>query len=514
MVPAGSTLADIVSSAILGGVTIVQLREKTMSTQAFLTTARAVHQVTQRHNVPLLINDRIDVALAVDAEGVHIGQDDMPLATARRLLGPDKIIGVSVGSPDEAREAIEASADYLGIGPCFDTKTKSVRRDELTGPRGVRAIWEAALQAEGPVPARAVAIGGIGPSNAAHVLGYSRSMVLPGTQARALDGLAVVSAIMAAASPRAAAAQLAGQIRHAADVAWPALLRDPGSSSAEIVSAIADVFSSVRAPGAARPLVQHITNMVVINDSANACLALGGSPIMESLAADQQHLVPLASSLLVNIGTLDLAAMAGMRAAMRAAGEHHRPVVLDPVAVGATPTRRALVAELLEHHGACVVKANAGEVAALLGSAEVPMNGVDSVGGGFADPAAAVRRLSAMHRCVVAMTGRVDYVSNCAATVAVRNGHALQAEITGAGCMAGTAVAVFVGAARANPLLGALAGIVAINLAAEHAARRPDVHGPGSFRQALFDEMHALTRQHILDEAAIELVPGPNAVPL
>ncbi|KAJ2777175.1 thiamine biosynthetic bifunctional enzyme [Coemansia interrupta] len=110
-----------------------------------------------------------------------------------------------------------------------------------------------------------------------------------------------------------------------------------------------------------------------------------------------------------------------------------------------------------------------------------------------------------MHRCVVVMTGKVDYVSNCRATVAVHNGHALQAEITGSGCMVGTAVATFIAVARDNPMLGALAGIVAINIAAEHAAKRPDVHGPGSFRQAFLDEMHMLTREHILEEANIRL---------
>ncbi|KAJ2366182.1 thiamine biosynthetic bifunctional enzyme [Coemansia sp. RSA 2607] len=225
---------------------------------------------------------------------------------------------------------------------------------------------------------------------------------------------------------------------------------------------------------------------------------------MEALADEQASLLAHAGALLINIGTLSLAAIAGMHAAVKAAGVHRTPVVLDPVAAGATPLRRALVVELLDTHGASVIKANAGEVAAVLGFAEVGMQGVDSVGA-FANPVEAVVALSRMHRCVVAMTGVIDYVSNGDTTVAVRNGHAMQATVTGTCCLAGSAIATFVAFARDAPMLGALTGIVAVNLAAEHAARRPDVRGPGSFRPAFLDELHALTSEHILAEARIDM---------
>ncbi|KAJ1841819.1 thiamine biosynthetic bifunctional enzyme, partial [Coemansia sp. RSA 2703] len=333
MVPRGSTLTDVVSQAIQGGATAVLLHDKISSTRAFVELARSVHQVTQRNGVSLLISDRIDVALAAGAEGVHMGHDGMPLTEARSILGNDKIIGVSVGSAKQAQDAVAGGADYLGIGPCFVT-TEDAHNEEPCGARGVRDIWQAALLAK-DTTVKAVAMGGIGVDNAAHVFNYSRA------QGRPLDGVAVGAAVMSADSPCAAAEQLVAQLRYASGTLWPALSRSPGDSPAAIVSAIAAVFSSARS-SEVRPLVPHITNRVSATDCANACLALGASPIMEALADEQASLLAHAGALLINIGTLSLAAIAGMHAAVKAAGVHRTPVVLDPVAAGATPLRRAL----------------------------------------------------------------------------------------------------------------------------------------------------------------------------
>lgn len=116
-------LAQVVEAAVKGGVTLVQYREKKADTGVFVATARRLHEVTQRYKVPLLINDRVDVALAVGCEGVHIGQDDIDLATARKLLGPDAIIGVTASTAEEAITAAAGGADYLGIGTVFATQT-------------------------------------------------------------------------------------------------------------------------------------------------------------------------------------------------------------------------------------------------------------------------------------------------------------------------------------------------------------------------------------------------------
>ena len=113
-----------VDQALQGGVTLVQLREKDKSTREYMELAKKVHILTKKHNVSLIIDDRVDVALAIDAEGVHVGASDMPVATARRLIGDDKIVGATAKTVPWAKEAYEQGADYLGVGAIYPTTTK------------------------------------------------------------------------------------------------------------------------------------------------------------------------------------------------------------------------------------------------------------------------------------------------------------------------------------------------------------------------------------------------------
>lgn len=188
----GRPLLEVVEAAILGGVTCVQLREKHLDTRDFIAQARALHPLLQRHRVPLVINDRIDVALAVEADGVHLGQSDMPVEDAVRLLGPGVFVGLSVETLADVAQARHLPVDYLGVSPVFATPTKT---DTLT-PWGLEGLQQVRAQTALPL----VAIGGIEAQNAASVLQHGA------------DGLAVVSAICSAADPRAAAAQLAAEI--------------------------------------------------------------------------------------------------------------------------------------------------------------------------------------------------------------------------------------------------------------------------------------------------------------
>ena len=178
---------NIIEEAIKGGTTIVQLREKTASTKEFYDLALKVKEITSRYGVPLLINDRIDIALAVDSEGVHIGQDDMPADIAREIIGEDKILGVSASTVEEAKKAEIDSADYIGSGAVFPTATKddadSVSKEELK---------EIVDSIDIPV----VAIGGITVENA-HTLKGS-----------GIAGFSVVSAIMSAEDPKEASEKL------------------------------------------------------------------------------------------------------------------------------------------------------------------------------------------------------------------------------------------------------------------------------------------------------------------
>jgi thiamine-phosphate pyrophosphorylase len=185
---AGNNLVHLVSEAVLGGVTIVQLRAKDLGTRDFLELALKVSEKLGKPGIPLLINDRVDIALACGAAGVHLGQDDMPLPDARRLLGPDKTIGISVNTIDEAAEAERLGADYLGLGPIYGTSTKQTVLPVL-GPEGIQR-----LRRQIRIPM--VAIGGINAGNAGAVIKAGA------------DGIAVVSAILGARDARQAAAEL------------------------------------------------------------------------------------------------------------------------------------------------------------------------------------------------------------------------------------------------------------------------------------------------------------------
>ena len=188
------TLWDSVEEAILGGVTLVQLREKEISSKEYLELAQRVKEVTDRHDIPLIINDRIDIALAVDADGVHLGPEDLPVPLARKLLGDGKIIGSSAASVDEALLFQAQGADYLGVGAVFPTATK--RGTEKVGLEDLRGIKSA-------VHIPVVAIGGINAENAKPVMETG------------VDGVAVVSAIMNQTDIREAARQLLSLLRGA-----------------------------------------------------------------------------------------------------------------------------------------------------------------------------------------------------------------------------------------------------------------------------------------------------------
>lgn len=184
----GRPLADIVEGALRGGVTMVQLREKTASTREFVELAQHIKTFTQSYNVPLIINDRLDVAQAVDSDGVHLGQNDMPYEIARRLLGPDKIIGLSVESVVHAQAAEALDVDYLGVSPIYFTPTKT----DLTVELGLEGLRQIKRISRHPL----VAIGGMNFRTLADVVKTGA------------DGIAVVSAICSAADPQRAAHDL------------------------------------------------------------------------------------------------------------------------------------------------------------------------------------------------------------------------------------------------------------------------------------------------------------------
>ena len=176
-----------VERALQGGATLLQLREKEKSTREYIDLADKVHTIAKHYNVPLIIDDRVDVALAIDAEGVHVGASDMPVSTARKLMGEDKIVGATAKTVPWAKEVYEQGADYLGVGAIYPTTTKV--KTVLTSTDTLRDICNAV-----PIPANA--IGGLNKDNIDVLAGIP------------IAGICVVSAIMKADDPKQAAIEL------------------------------------------------------------------------------------------------------------------------------------------------------------------------------------------------------------------------------------------------------------------------------------------------------------------
>ncbi|KAG9316499.1 Hydroxyethylthiazole kinase family-domain-containing protein [Chiua virens] len=504
LLPAKKAYGDFLREALEGGVTIVQVREKNADTAEFLRIANESKRLCGEYDVPLIINDRIDIALAVNADGVHLGQTDMPVDVARTLLPPGTIIGVSCNNVDHVRKAVQDGADYVGIGAVWPTNTKQLTSAIL----GVRAVGPLLAALDGTC-LKAVAIGGIKSSNLLRTLHGSVS-----NTGHRLDGVAVISEIVTSPEPSKVANNLRESYRRWSNLTGQS---SPSYTTDTIKDAVSDLL---RVTKETKPLIHQITNIVVANQSANATLALGASPIMASAPEEMYDLSRVLGALLVNFGTIK--DKEAMLLAGQFANDAKKPVVFDPVGVGATGFRRRVAAELLNTWQASVIKGNAGELAALADSEEVNAKGVDSIGVGFADPVRFVKDLARKERCVVALTGVTDWVSDGTTVVKLSNGHSLLGDITGSGCLVGTCIATFCAAAselgnnedgiaklvKGDMLMGAVGGIMALSIAGERAALRPDVQGSGTFLPALIDELYNLTPDRIKEHGNVEVITG------
>ncbi|KAJ8076802.1 thiamine biosynthetic bifunctional enzyme [Marasmius tenuissimus] len=523
---------ETLEQALQGGVTVVQIREKTADTGEFLEIAEKSKSICDRYNVPLLVNDRVDIALAIGANGVHLGQTDMPIAVARRLLPPNAIVGASCNSVAEVRKALTDGADYIGIGAVWATNTKTLDKP-LVGVRNVGTMLE---MLDG-TSVQAVAIGGIKSRNLLRTLYGSVSRTR-----HALDGVAVVSEIMASTDPKEAATRLSGILQTFKSGSTIPLGFSFGQNVYTPDRVIEQVARLMKHMKEVNPLVHQvrvtkrlsqlhtrydvhvstkITNNVVVAQSANTTISIGASPIMATTAQEMPDLARVCDGLLVNIGTLTQDAFAGMLEAGSCMNANHKPIVFDPVGVGATAYRKRAVNELLNTWQTTVIKGNAGELAALSGSAEVESKGVDSVGAGFKDPVAFVRNLARRERCIIALTGKTDYVSDGESVAILNNGHQYLGQITGSGCITGSCIASYCALtsrisnderpedgklARGDVFIATISGILVLNVAAEIAATRGDVLGPGSFFPALLDELVHLTPETATGRVNLQLV--------
>jgi thiamine-phosphate diphosphorylase/hydroxyethylthiazole kinase len=499
------SIIDVVRQAIQGGATIIQLRDKNASDEEMIIVGKELLKITKRE-IPLIINDNVKVAIAIGAQGIHVGQKDMPALKAKKMINGSMILGVSANTVREAIMAEKDGADYIGAGPVFPTSTKP-DADPAIGLNGLRNIKKA-------VSIPVVAIGGINSGNAEEVM-------------KIADGMAVVSAIMAADDPERATEELSKIIKkneafrsEAAKCLRnsskpPTLLRQgftefssPSSSQQaakysakennfmeKINIQAGETLSKIRKQ---KPLIHHITNFVVMNDTANITIHLGASPVMAHAREEMKEMTAIADALVLNIGTLTKYWVESMIIAGKAANKKGIPIILDAVGAGATTYRTKTCRRLIKNLHISVIKGNAGEIGILSGAGG-KVKGVESVE--EADNlASAIKNYAIKTKAVVIATGKRDIVSDGKNVYGIDNGNAWLSAITGSGCMATATIGAFC-AVEHDYALASVEALACFGLAAELAARK--IKGPASFKIALLDAVYNMNEKTLAKGAKI-----------
>ncbi|SDL66511.1 thiamine-phosphate diphosphorylase / hydroxyethylthiazole kinase [Sarcina sp. DSM 11001] len=476
----GRTLAQQVEEALRGGATMVQLREKELQGEALEQEAREILALCRQYGVPLLINDDVMLAKKIGADGVHVGQDDMSAAKARELLGEDAVIGVTARTVEQALAAQEAGADYLGSGAVFGTSTKKDAKP--MDPAYFQQICES-------VSIPVVAIGGVTLDNIRELEG------------RKMCGFAIVSGIFAAEDIESRTRDL-----------WKAAqeLCLPGQVSRLKMEILRR-----------HPVVQCITNIVTVNDCANALLAVGASPTMAHHPEEMEEFAAVCDALVCNMGATE--SLEAMMAAGKAdtAGPS-RPVVIDPVGCATSAFRRRKCLELIDAvHPACI-RGNGAEIRALAtdhrtargvddlflqektegpadkngqSRAEISEDQPSSDFSLSEETVRCARQLSRMTGAIVIASGETDFVVSGDRVYSVHGGSAWMTRVTGTGCMLSVLLGAFLSVE--NSALSAAACCGMMNVCAERAQEHTAAEhgGTGTFRVHLIDELSGSIRQ-------------------
>lgn len=513
MLPPGKTLYDQVKAGLENGVTLVQIREKDTDTKNFIEEGLQVRELCHQFKVPLIINDRVDVAMAIDADGVHVGQDDMPIPMVRKLLGPDKILGWSVGLVSEVEELAKWGPDmidYIGIGTLFPTLTKKNQKKSPMGPQGASAILTA-LEDKNASWCKTVGIGGLHPDCIERVIYQCNSS----NGKRSIDGIALVSDIMASPDASTSTTILRKLIR-GTNFKYVNFQLTPSDVTA---SNVKNVISQVKN---SRPLVHHMTNKVHQNFGANVTLALGSSPIMSEIESEARDLAQIPqASLLLNTGSV--APATTIKTAIRAYNEFKRPIVFDPVGYSATETRLILNNTLLTFGQFVCIKGNSSEILSLARMTEGKMKGVDAAGTDDITKeylALATQTVAYKYKTIAVCTGETDFIAD--GTFAgkiqlskgtdgitaknipcytVENGPIpIMGDITASGCSLGSTIACLLGGLNEDGIaIDAIVGAVQLYKSAGKLASTR-ARGNGSFHVELIDALYQLFNENKPEE--------------
>ncbi|KAG0689708.1 hypothetical protein C6P40_004607 [Pichia californica] len=478
LIPEGLTIYNQVEKALQNGATIVQLREKELDTGDFIKRAQKIHELTKTYNVPLIINDRVDVALSIDAEGVHVGQDDMDPVLVRKMIGNEKILGVSTRCEEELLGVInsEALIDYIGMGTTYSTSTKVVKRAPL-GAQGVQALLK--IISEQKPELKSVIIGGLNKYNIPFTLANCSYYGFN------TNGVAVVSCIMGQQD----AAKETKDIANSVKLGFRSSLSEINEVTSEEIQQIT-VSSN-------KPVIHFITNSVVKQFSANVCIAVGGSPIMSELTEEFCQFAKIPNiALVLNTGTPSTLSLNVYKSAIKAYNSQMKPIIYDPVACGATGSRRLIMEELTSVGYFTVIKGNMAELCTMAGVDGSEMRGVDSIMDLDIEKLTSILSVLAKNkRCVIVMTGKIDIVvdgitpTKSPRVAHISGGDPLMAEISGSGCALGGVIASYVASTSYFQAFEATVSAVrAYKKAGLKAASKSK--GPGSFTIKFLDELY------------------------
>ena len=260
-----------------------------------------------------------------------------------------------------------------------------------------------------------------------------------------------------------------------------------------------EIYKSIQAIRSGSPVIHNITNYVVMNNTANALLAIGASPVMAHAQEEVEAMVGISSALVINIGTLSEHWITAMFMAVRQARKKGIPVILDPVGAGATAYRTMTARDLIANEPPAIIRGNASEIMALSDDTS-KTKGVDSADSSDAAIDAA-RRLSTAHNCVVCVSGQTDYIIEKDQIIRVKNGHPLMSKVTGLGCTASALCGAFAAVEKTN-FLAAAHAMVVMGIAGEMAAAK--AKGPGTLQVHFLDYLYCLTRADISRHLQIE----------
>lgn len=253
------------------------------------------------------------------------------------------------------------------------------------------------------------------------------------------------------------------------------------------------------------PLVHHITNYVTVNDCANVMLAIGGSPVMADEIKEVAAITGLASSLVINMGTLNERTVPAMMLAGKTANQKNIPLIFDPVGVGASSFRNQIAEELIKNLSFSIIRGNISEIKFIAGLGS-QTKGVDASTNDWlseSDTQVIANQLASKLKCIIVITGKIDIIADGTRTIAIHNGHPMLSQLTGTGCMCSSLLGAFSSVANENYFEAAVGAILTMGIAGEFAYENVGQDGNGSFRIALHDAISQMDDHMIEDRRKI-----------